>query len=242
MARLRHLFVRFLRFLLATEITLPLVRMMARYHSRHLPNPSTALKHVFPRLALVGLTSKPCMDTDWRNNPHLLPVHVTLYRPLSLPEVLRACLPRGRLSYGSGVKFFGTYYYDDTMATNRTKPKKFRDIIGLMIKKGAYPGPAKGGVGMDGWYGHSSVGMDGWQVASSEGTFHLELNDEVAGWQTKESLRRVLDHLAVYVQSLPGSKQDNFNPKLYLKCSSQVLEHFIELVCSPGDFSNLRVC
>lgn len=95
------------RFLFVTDITLPLVHMHLRYQSQLT---STDLLTLFPRLVLLGVSQ---LVHHEKIINHDAPLHLTLYRPLTLPALLRASLRKGSSSSG-GITFFGTYYLDKT--------------------------------------------------------------------------------------------------------------------------------
>jgi hypothetical protein len=194
--------------------------MYLRYQTYHLPEPSTDLKHLFPRLAMLGLSRLQPHVPERTLTDDEYPVYVTLYRPLSIPAIMRATLSHDSIGSPRGISFFGTYYYQPAPGGNRIRPSVFRDIVGLTLMPGAYLRRLQGHVGMTGWH-PTWAGFD----------YKLEIDDEVFTPGVEESVRLVLDHLAVQTtMPIPREVKEENDRRLEIKCSPDVFERFIELV------------
>ncbi|KAJ9112498.1 hypothetical protein QFC22_006245 [Naganishia vaughanmartiniae] len=199
------------------EGTLPILYETVKFDHEQAVERSVGLAKI--NKGFVYTNSTLGINTILRKNSHLHPIYVTLYKTLQLHEVLRACLPRGENTSNAGVTFFGTHYYYRPKNANRTLPRRFRDIIGITIKRSTCLDPAKEVEGMEGWHAAPRQGNLG------EGRFHLKLEDDVVDEEAKRSIGRVLDHLAIYTRALSGSQKA---VSLDLKCSSKVFERFIQ--------------
>jgi hypothetical protein len=131
------------RYLFVTEITLPLVRLLHRYHTKDLLSTNTDHEHSFPKLALV-VTQQSCTEdrltsrADWKCNPS----HVTLYRSLSLPTLMNFCKPFERYSSSMGIGLFGSHHLEPGEVASGARPSKSRDIVGFNDQ---------------GWRGHQGI-------------------------------------------------------------------------------------
>jgi hypothetical protein len=121
------------RFLFVNDLTLPLIRMLQRYHTQHLPSLAGDLKTLFPRLAVV-VTEEFCKGDGYPQPTNSHPVYVTLYRTLPLETLMHACNPY--TSWGSDitVNFFGTYQSNRAKVAEEDTSNRFRYIVGLIIK------------------------------------------------------------------------------------------------------------
>lgn len=197
--------------------------MHLRQQTYHLPEPSTDLRKLFPRLAILGLALITAEVPVRKLSTTDYPLHLTLYRPLSLPAAMRASIPYRIGGSTAGVSFFGTYYLrqpEDGGKKRRHKPNAFRDIVGLTLMPGAYLLPCKGQIVMEGWHA-TWAGFD----------YTLEIEDEASAEGVLDTLRLVLDHLALHT-TMPISRdaRDENERRLEIKCPPSVFERFIEMV------------
>lgn len=216
------------RYLFVTEITLPLVRLLHRYHTKDLLSTNTDHEHSFPKLALV-VTQQSCTEdrltsrADWKCNPS----HVTRYRSLSLPTLMNFCKPFERYSSSMGIGFFGSHHLEPGEVASGARPSKSRDIVDLTIKAGAgikeYKGPME---------------LEGWRPTWVGTSFKLDIGNEEFRADVDGNLDCVLDHLALYVWAMSQRAAGRL-AHLTLKCSAVVLDRFIELVSQCGSWSDL---
>lgn len=206
------------RFLFVNDLTLPLIRMLQRYRSQHLPSLAGDLKTLFPRLAVV-VTEEFCKGDGYHQPTNSHPVYVTLYRTLPFATLMHACNPYTGWGSDITVNFFGTYQSNRAKVAEEDTSNRFRYIDGLIIKPGAR---ITGGGGI--------VGSSEWKGTWVGTSFTLHFEDGVSLEDAEETMGMVLDHLALYVEGISKGK----DVSLYLRCTAAVLERFIEIVSATS--------
>ncbi|KAJ9112699.1 hypothetical protein QFC22_006201 [Naganishia vaughanmartiniae] len=239
---------KYVKFLFVTSVTLPLLRLHLRYQADDNPACSEdEFATAFPRLVLLGFTD---VTSPPRPANHDHPLHVTLYKPIHLAALLRACIHYGgegsRFGKQSGISFLGTYYLRQTGPGTpvRVRLCSFRDIVRLDIRPGGCILREKG------W---QAQGMEGWHATYLGASFkygvnfELEVAEGVEETRMQETTRTILDHLSIYASSKQVTAQ-NKSVTLKVKCDSQRTKKFIKLVSSWRQVwkfsavSLLRVC
>ncbi|KAJ9095262.1 hypothetical protein QFC21_005628 [Naganishia friedmannii] len=220
------------RFLFVTNTTLALLilHLRAQTLEENSPSADDLLLTAFPRLTLLGSTDS-ISPAPPLNHDH--PLHLTLYKPFKLSEILRACTPYRSDEKEPGTTFFGATYLGTNTAEgstpNRPDAGYFCDIVGLDLRPGAFI-TRKDEV---------AAGMEGWDARFSGRDFRLDVAEDVDAPGVEETLRIVLDHLA-----LRASKKmtgQNKEIRLKVKCAPRVLEKIIELYDARPCFLNFEV-
>lgn len=204
------------------EVTLALLRMHVRQQTYHLPEPSSDLKRVFPRLAMVGMSNLQAQRIIMQSDP--APLSLTIYRSLSVAQVMRATRPTALsrpLDRPIGVSLFGAFYFDSDTAGDRIKPEVFREIIEIAFMPGASIRQARGQIGMEGWHCSYRQVYD----------YTLDIEDEVPDSALEETLSVVLAHLAVSPDPQVGESFGSAGEsKLEIRCHPSVFERFVDSV------------
>lgn len=180
------------RFLILNEITYPLLRQHLRYQ-HYLMSPSTPcpsdLTLTFPRLVLLGHGNETEQEYQtFRDHPSF----ITLYRPISLPLLLRVCLPFDRWFQTRRISFFGAVYVprEKDEAPLRLLLELVRDIIGLTLKRGAY-------VSRPAWL----CDMEMWLPARDGEEYQLTVEDGASPC-VGETFEMVLEHMRVLLRGI----------------------------------------
>lgn len=220
------------RFLFMNDETSLLLRMHQRYQLHLSGRPSSEardLKSLFPQLVLFLHN----MSSTAKLTLHEPPLHITIYRSVSLPTLLRVC-PYRRSSYINHVSIFGSYYLPMQEEQQPLNPFEVVDIVGMTLKRGAYiKRPAE------------VQDMSRWRPCCSAGTrFLLEMDDDLDLLEAADMVKLAMHHLRVVSRS-KHVLADTLCLELDLRCNSSSLEDFIHIVSQPidtyPDIANPRV-
>lgn len=211
------------------EAVYPLLRLHQRY-SRELIDPSSSepldLLWSFPRLVIFGL-GKRIEKAEYRvYQSREKPLHITLYRPISLPDLIHVCLP----VHGGGyenirtLSFFGCFYH--RLKKGQALPQIdfdiVRDIVGLTIKPGAYiTRPAY------------TRDMRMWRPTKDGPDFELEIQGEGDEPGLEETVKMALAHLKVFMEWKKEAAYGR-GTRINLMCTSSYLERFCDMASLPS--------
>ncbi|KAJ9112687.1 hypothetical protein QFC22_006189 [Naganishia vaughanmartiniae] len=218
---------KYVKFLFVTGTDLALLRRhLPKQPQEDPPSLDDLLTTSFPRLTVFG-SIDPTSPVPSRN--HNRSLHLTLYKPFKLDDLLGPCIPNESQEDGVGITFFGTRFLRGavTEGPNRIEPDLLGDIVALSVRPGAFI------------LNDLAVGMDGWHATFSGIDFRLDIVEEVDQPGVVDTLRTVMDHLALYASKEMVEKKRDV--QLKVKCTPRVLEKIIEMYEARPCFLNFEV-
>lgn len=217
----------FFRYLFLSNTTLPLLRLHQRYLRKFAGHAADGsdLKAIFPKLVFVGISE----GKSDRQNRRRSPLEITLYKSISVADILQICAPGPAI----GVAFFGAHLLTPAtrQITRKRQPALYSNITSLSLKPGARL---------------LRDDDDRVNILSSKRTimgdasFSLTLAEDTLADDASYIVKTVLEHLRSFVQAQEKIKvaQPAGGVQLKMKCLPSVFEQFME-TASPF-FSRLK--
>ncbi|KAJ9115800.1 hypothetical protein QFC22_004941 [Naganishia vaughanmartiniae] len=194
---------RYSKFVFVTETTLPQLQFQQQYHSRTQTSGTT--RAIFHRLTAMGL-ARPTSPASSFGSDRDRQLVLTLYRPFSFTSLLPACLPPDESEKGPVP--------EESLHVCQLLPRVDLSGTGIIPEK------------------KMSTALEGWHVRWSGTDFAVELPGEVDDVGVEETLRTVMDHLALYSSSklvVEKTTRKGISVHFKIKCAASVWEEFVEL-------------